>query len=1268
MNLGSKCQLKIKKQGLNAEKGLVKGILYLVFLLCAYSSLALAGPLKFPQIDFNKLTPKQKEFALRDLHHFIKEYEKKQLETYSAIESEKSDIWQLISEAYAVDPQNMCLYGGWPSERTSSGCIRPQLKNSTYKEKYGDKCEESELYCNPILFGHDLCIPFGTRDQRISAYQSCNRKFNQQGRTLAEVVEAADGGEFNELLSSAKNVCAFGKQAGTGMCQSLVRKFDSYTDFGTPLVVEQLIQASNSKDQDHSVQALNGAFDRMELLQDKFQKECGIDFVEKSQEEFDKAFEALPAHKQQECLDIYNELSELEHYVNNLLTTLEVEDPEFYKEVMCGVKQQPIIEAEVTNEIQDLAEEIDCLPEVAARKSGWKNCMRDISCAAISSFMTPFAIINDLAGKEDNECISGDNSCIVQALTGIIKNLTDLVTGLWDLAVMGVEYAGKKIKQGWNWLWNIEDKSADAQNAMAGLSGEDLNQLEKDPRAWYEKLWDGIKLSFKTFLKEHVGCEKWSGVPHYSQCLEPFTSFECMSCKTIITGTCFALGYIAPEIIAIVGTGGLSSLVKGGVTASKTILTAVKASSKFKTFTKAAKGSMVGRAYGKVASNTSKVISAGKTIVKGGMTKLKPIGQWGSNTLKSGLAKFMRSPAMLKTKKLMDKLANSKAVVVKQSGQIKKLVLKKKEQFIQSSFVQTGKGLVIKSKDYVSRTLDVEIDLMKRGANWVGKGYRKFERRVNDPMYRLSDNMVAGSQRLANRINPVATVSRVGTSVGVKGGTKALTLADMKKPYYPKSEIDDYFASFINKPNKRKFYGDFLHEIADKYPNFTAKQLDELKNIMYNIHKTCNPVWPSKVVTVCKKKMLVTFKNFMKEKYPKVDQAYIEPLWRADVRVLGEVTDDITGQLDLYAKHGSSFDSKLSGKARLTPDELKSLEVSDDAYMKVITSKNKIKDFSLDVKINDLSPEEFAQMEKYWVDYHNQISDVISAGKIEAKTMEKLEEIQDVIKSGPLYEFNHYRKSKNYSDKFGNLDEPELVDSGVDIAAKVDQEIIQNAGKAMEEINQRYRPDLFAKRLENSKKLPLDQRAQELSKLTQETVTNGGSENYASRVFSEFYSGSGKRKYGENGEYIPTDKIYNYDEIKNVNTAAKTELEEVSRIRQRLNVIDESYTKPNTYTQDDIKNIAQSAKDKIDEGLDPAEIVKYQKGSLEDKLSEQVQLKKQLSELKEMGDKGYFSDEMVKTMSGRSDMTVEQYIKNVEAKMKQAQDNIKMLETELDGL
>ena len=261
-------------------------------------------------------------------------------------------------------------------------------------------------------------------------------------------------------------------------------------------------------------------------------------------------------------------------------------------------------------------EKLSCTPE--KKKEVQNKCGSDALCAITASALTMAGPVADLlmpSSMKNSGCKAGQDSCMVQMATAFVKSVFSFFEGIWDLLKGAGKYVGKKATEFWNWVTDAEDATSSSQLAMAKASEEEgvFQMLRKDFGGTMKKIWTGLVEALKQWVQNDVFCQKWSGVPHFSQCLQPSTDVACVPCKTMISGLCNAVGYIAAEIIPAFVTGGMVTAAKYGASGAAKIAKGFKVSQKLVSAVK--KSRMAEEVMSKM-SLAKKVVTSTKIVTK----------------------------------------------------------------------------------------------------------------------------------------------------------------------------------------------------------------------------------------------------------------------------------------------------------------------------------------------------------------------------------------------------------------------------------------------------------------------------------------------------------------------------------------------------------------------------------------------------------------------------------------------------------------------------
>lgn len=177
--------------------------------LFVFAFSAAADSLSFK--DYTSLPLSEKVYLLRAYKQFVAEINE-ELPTEVGIKI------SFINQAWASDFN--CFYAGWPSKRVSGKCTNPKRGNPAYTAT--STCSSSQLLCQPLLFGHDLCVDVQTKAQRNSALSQCEKKFRTNGRTIESVAQNVDRAQLGELFTTAQKLCQLPKN--TRICIPLQAK------------------------------------------------------------------------------------------------------------------------------------------------------------------------------------------------------------------------------------------------------------------------------------------------------------------------------------------------------------------------------------------------------------------------------------------------------------------------------------------------------------------------------------------------------------------------------------------------------------------------------------------------------------------------------------------------------------------------------------------------------------------------------------------------------------------------------------------------------------------------------------------------------------------------------------------------------------------------------------------------------------------------------------------------------------------------------------
>jgi hypothetical protein len=255
-------------------------------------------------------------------------------------------------------------------------------------------------------------------------------------------------------------------------------------------------------------------------------------------------------------------------------------------ERMCKEEEKSLLDLNNLADIEAASNKVSCTEE--KKKEIWKSCGSDAACVLVSTALSitgPLAKRIIPSGLKKKGCNPNQDDCFKQLALAFVKMVFDFFEGAWGLLksagkgiAKGAKTASKKI---WGWVTGAEDKSSTAQLSAAKASEDEsfFQQLKKDFSGTMARMWTGLVASLKHWLSHSIFCQKWSGTPQFSKCLQPAEGLGCTSCKAMMTGMCAMVGVIAAEVIPAFLTGGMVTLAKYGVSGASKVAKLVKISS-----------------------------------------------------------------------------------------------------------------------------------------------------------------------------------------------------------------------------------------------------------------------------------------------------------------------------------------------------------------------------------------------------------------------------------------------------------------------------------------------------------------------------------------------------------------------------------------------------------------------------------------------------------------------------------------------------------------
>jgi hypothetical protein len=592
-----------------------------LFLLCGPS---VARSNFYIQVSFQQLNTEQKIEAIATIREFMRQHEQAQKildEKYSFI----SPLSLIISDAFAGEKYS-CIYGGWPSHLSSGGCIRP---TSTARYSAGP-CSSQELQCNPALFGGELCIPFSNSAERNSAYANCEKKFKASGRTLKDVVDQVSDEDFQNSMEAVAEVCHNPKlkQSTSGMCQSLKNKFAAFLPTESNDEILNTQKAIDAKNPEDMYQAGAKLTDKIKNLQTSFEKNNCENFTDKN--------ELL-------CYNLASQIKNSQKIFQDLMGELEI----------CS-QQESEAEA-LSDDVDAVLNKTSCTEAEKIKRD--KECSKETACVVASTMLTVATYIPGLIDKvapESKNCLNKDNSCLYQLMTSAANFIVSTVKDVWHYLGMAWDWAKEKGASAWNYLTGVEDETSKTQSAINNMSEEDIQQVSRNPLQWMKDVGNGFIKMMETYLKEDLLCEKWSGAPHLSECLQPMKEFSCLNCGTMITGICSAGGPTLGEMGMWMVSGGSWNLLSKGAKGAKLAYKSLKATKNYQKLSKSLKNIPVIQSMRK-SKSLARVASAGRAAGK--FTARATLAAL--SKLRAGYASLEKTAVFKKASVVLDKIDRS---------------------------------------------------------------------------------------------------------------------------------------------------------------------------------------------------------------------------------------------------------------------------------------------------------------------------------------------------------------------------------------------------------------------------------------------------------------------------------------------------------------------------------------------------------------------------------------------------------------------------------
>jgi hypothetical protein len=478
-----------------------------------------------------------------------------------------------------------CIFAGWVSVfvKKSNGqltCQNPKIGSPSYGS---GSCGANSFTCNPSLFGPGVCISEVDKQLNQSATFRCNEKRKPDSEILEYAKQHPE--ELKDIVQGTNQLCANSEYLKNNpeLCKTLVDDLGNFTDENGESAVanaekafEQFLKNKEIPEQDFeaAVKQVNAQLKMFEQACMTSENTFNTGTVQISDINGNSIGSMNCEEERKSVLSNLEKLkrAEIKHEVNHPKASEEKCEPKNNDLKNQGVK------------INDALVNMSCdgkKPDINLNSIG--HCAQDINCAIAQAIPiigdSQIKLLEKVAGKKLSSSFFGKNctgkdSCLAQAATAVIKGLWSSLKGLVDLGKLAKDFAVKKATDAWNWVTGsqVENAASKRIHEMSKQMNSTFEEFKKDPFAFIGNVFKGIMNGITKFMTDDVFCMKWSGAPRFSKCEKPLPSLGCMDCKTLINGSCAAVGYIAEKIgesltgsMAFGAVGGIAKNMAGSI-------------------------------------------------------------------------------------------------------------------------------------------------------------------------------------------------------------------------------------------------------------------------------------------------------------------------------------------------------------------------------------------------------------------------------------------------------------------------------------------------------------------------------------------------------------------------------------------------------------------------------------------------------------------------------------------------------------------------------
>jgi hypothetical protein len=317
---------------------------------------------------------------------------------------------------------------------------------------------------------------------------------------------------------------------------------------------------------------------------------------------------------------------------------------------------------EAAEQVKALAAQTELAPTCKANTQSAADCTKDMMCTLMRDVLKISAPAAGFALSKVKLPVCGSKgagaSCGEKLALGLGNGIKNLFWGIGYLAWGGVKAVGKTAKGLFDYtVATGKDRINAIRNLFSSKPVHRTDNAMSMAHLWMQKL---SKSKFTQFVKQPIqfitdfikqiyfdtletsknlaNCQKWKGVPLFSQCKQPAAAWACLNCVDKTETVCAMLGFATTDIASLffagVGIAKVASYSKAFAGfASKTTRISVKYLGKGTTRKIITAAAATGAATAKVAAPVIKAISVLEKV-----PGIKQYSQLQGAAIKTGLA------------------------------------------------------------------------------------------------------------------------------------------------------------------------------------------------------------------------------------------------------------------------------------------------------------------------------------------------------------------------------------------------------------------------------------------------------------------------------------------------------------------------------------------------------------------------------------------------------------------------------------------------------